>query len=556
MFAASYSSLLYDPSIFSDSSRDLAAFFNLKLYDRRYKRMSSSGPTLQIGGAINLPEISAVSDLGSMVEISNLNDFDLGMLGNQRKIGGATPPRSPGSSAPASSLGNDIEFVNLEDTNVTFDVKPMAPSSNSDTIRILRDPAPLKLSAPEPTLILNAGPQASPGRYSDPAPAPVQAAPAPAPAPAKSWFNFTGSSDAGNTAAASGSGGFRSWFGGTGSSAAAGSVQDTPVYLSPEQEDKKKMEGLTMLERMDRKGIGGTKMTSAITLAEIDAEVAKRKDSKGLEASLRFQRSMLTTVVSGMEFLNNRYDPLGLALDGLSENINENIEDYDEIFEELYDKYKDKSKVAPEVRLIMSLGLAAGMTHVTNTMFKSRMPGMDDILRKNPDLARQMAKAAAEQSVGPGFANFVSLGMPGQGRSAPAAQSQQSYSSQQPQPRSSMAMSADEYESPRFATPPPMSAGMNMGMSIPSEDPRGGINVTIPTARREMSGPSGVDDILLMLNTAGNGSSRMVPPPAFDAEETGSVVSGMTTDTMRRNGQSRRRKATAQPTGATLTLNV
>ena len=153
--------------------------------------------------------------------------------------------------------------------------------------------------------------------------------------------------------------------------------------MTPEQELSKKTEGLTMLERMDRKGVGGNKMTIANTLEEINAEVARRKDSKGLEASIRFQRSMLTTVTSGMEFLNSKYDPLGVALDGWSEQVNENIEDYDEIFEELYDKYKDKSKVAPEVRLIMSLGLSAAMCHVTNTMFKSKMPGMDDILRNN-----------------------------------------------------------------------------------------------------------------------------------------------------------------------------
>jgi hypothetical protein len=300
-----------------------------------------------------------------------------------------------------------------------------------------------------------------------------------------------------------------------------------------------------MLERMDRKGIGGTKMTAANTLEEINAEVAKRKDSKGLEASLRFQRSMLTTVVSGMEFLNNRYDPLGLALDGLSENINENIEDYDEIFEELYDKYKDKTKVAPEVRLIMSLGLAAGMTHVTNTMFKSRMPGMDDILRKNPDLARQMAQAAATQAVGPGFANFVGLASPGGARATPPPAA--------PRP---FQQSAFQGPSQQYEEAFDDGMHMNRDMNIRNDDPRG--EVPIPTARREMRGPtgSGIDDILRTLNAAGDASSRMVPQPALDIEESGSVISGQTTETMRRSGISRKRKTTVQPTGATLTLHV
>jgi hypothetical protein len=50
------------------------------------------------------------------------------------------------------------------------------------------------------------------------------------------------------------------------------------------------------------------------------------------------------------------------------------------------------------------------MVHMTNTMFKSAMPGMDDILRQNPDLMRSFQNAAvnsmAQQS--PGFSGFMS----------------------------------------------------------------------------------------------------------------------------------------------------
>ena len=506
-----------------------------------------SGPTIRINEHSSFPEISASHDTSNIIEISNMNDFDLGMLGNQRKLTGA----SPRVEGLAEVSGNDIEFVNLEDTNVTFDVKPHVNTGASDTIRILRDGSmpPAKPIA-EPTLTLNPGPQTSSanlynssGPSFSPNPAPV-AAPAPAPAPANNWFSrITGS-------ATTEAPGFRSWFGGGSAQTQTQAVANEPqpvnqTYLSPEQESLKKSEGLTLLERMDRKGVGGTKMTTANTLDEINAEVAKRKDSKGLEASIRFQRSMLTTVTSGMEFLNNRYDPLGVALDGWSEQVNENLEDYDEIFEELYDKYKDKSKVAPEVRLIMSLGLSAAMCHVTNTMFKSRMPGMDDILRKNPELAKQMARAAAEQAVGPGFANFVSMGMPSGAQPPMREPPPQQYRPSQPQEQ-------DEDSQGMFM--PPMGSGI--GAPIPNLDPRGGLGPA--TARREMRGPTGVDDILNTLQAAGNTPSRSVPSTSgIDADEIASVGSGMTTETMRRAGLNRRRKATTtQPTGATLTLNV
>ena len=518
-----------------------------------------SGPTIRISDSGSFPEISASQDLGRSLDV-NQNDFDLNLLGNQRKIAGSMG--RPASPAAEMKAVDDIEFVSLDDTNVTFDVKP---SGGGDNIRIMRETGP---SAPigggsggaEP-FRLGGSASSAPTTTSAPAVATASTTTTATAAPAaKSWFSSipglsgaTATNGAANAAAAApAAAGFRSWFsaGGGGGAAEAPALSQTPaVYLTPEQEAGKKSEGLTILERMDRKGISGTKMSMSNTLEEINSEVARRKDSKGLEASLRFQRSMLTTVTSGMEFLNSRYDPLGLHLDGWSEQVNENIEDYDEIFEELYDKYKDKSKVAPEVRLILSLGLSAGMCHVTNTMFKSRMPGMDDILRNNPNLAREFARAAATESVGPGFANFVSLGMNG-GRGAqgppPSQQSQQS----------PMRQSAPPMEEPEMREPEGVQSGGFMGMMGGMMPGLGAAMPSIPTAgppqsqtaRREMRGPTGVDDILQQLN-AGN---------RRDAEETNSIGSAYTTETMRRAGLNRRsRKTTAtQPTGSELTLNV
>jgi hypothetical protein len=509
-----------------------------------------SGPTIRINDGA-FPDVGIADAGGSAIEISDINDFDLGLLGNQRKLG-STPPAS--ASGPVMTLSggggggglDDVEVVDL-DNNVSFDVKPISGPATSDTIRILRDSAPPPPARPIDGSLNLSGLVA-------PAAAPAAAA---AQAKPNGWFsNLNPFSSTGGSSTAPAAESKPGWFSSPAPAhASSSSVADE--YLTPEQELSKKTEGLTLLERMDRKGIGGTKMTTANTLEEINAEVARRKDSKGLEASIRFQRSMLTTVTSGMEFLNSKYDPLGVALDGWSEQVNENIEDYDEIFEELYDKYKDKSKVAPEVRLIMSLGLSAAMCHVTNTMFKSKMPDMNDIMRKNPDLARQMARAAAEQAVGPGFANFVSMGMPGGGGGGAAPQSRAPPMSSAPMPSMPPRMNMyEEEERPMMA---PMGGGI--GGPIPSLDPRGGMEIggaPPMTARREMRGPTNVDDILqtLSMNGRSNGHERTVPPPAIDSEDVASVTSGMTSATDRRRGISRRKATIAQPTGATLTLNV
>lgn len=449
---------------------------------------------------MSFPEIEAVQDVGASFNLQDVGGLDFGLLANHKKLG--TPGRGPSPMVELKS--DDIEVVNLDEVGPSIRFTP-APSDEG--IKILRDTNSVF-----------------------PRPVPIKPADPPAP-PTRSWFSGASSDVPAEAPAPSG---FSSWFGGGGSSSTTTVTAEPPkVALSPEEEFSKKAEGLVLLERMDRKGVTGNKLTVANSLDEINAEIARRKDSRALEASLRFQRNLLTTVTTGMEFLNTRYDPVGAKLDGWSESVNENIEDYDEIFEELYDKYKDKSKVAPEVRLIMSLGLSAAMCHVTNTMFKSRMPGMDDILRNNPELRRQFATAAASQSVGPGFANFVNMGMGG-GSAPPAAAS--------------------------FAAP---AGGYDDGI-------RGAGGPSMGTARREMSGPRGgnVDDILRSLDMSGEAlPNRSVPSMASsgpslnirpdDVQSVHSFQSGQTGQTA---GGTRRgvlkRPMTVQPVGSTLTLNV
>jgi hypothetical protein len=92
--------------------------------------------------------------------------------------------------------------------------------------------------------------------------------------------------------------------------------------------------------------------------------------------SMGFQAKVLTTLITGLEFLNNKFDPFDVKLDGWSEQINENIDDFDDIFAELHEKYKSKAKMAPELRLMMQLAGSGMMIHMTNTMFKSAIPGM------------------------------------------------------------------------------------------------------------------------------------------------------------------------------------
>ena len=79
---------------------------------------------------------------------------------------------------------------------------------------------------------------------------------------------------------------------------------------------------------------------------------------------------MLVACVSGVEFLNKKFDPFDLELDGWSENVMENQEDYDTVFEELFQKYRSKVNVAPEIKLMFMIGGSAMMFHLSKSMFK------------------------------------------------------------------------------------------------------------------------------------------------------------------------------------------
>jgi hypothetical protein len=155
------------------------------------------------------------------------------------------------------------------------------------------------------------------------------------------------------------------------------------------------------------------------SLLEMQGEYETIMDEKSKQNSVKFQGNMLMAVINGMEFLNNKFDPFDIKLDGWSEQLQENITDYDDIFGELHEKYKSKASMAPELKLLFQLGGSAMMVHMTNTMFKSAMPGMDDILRQNPDLMRSFQSAAVNTMAGsnPGFSGFMGGIMNDSGRS-------------------------------------------------------------------------------------------------------------------------------------------
>ncbi len=172
--------------------------------------------------------------------------------------------------------------------------------------------------------------------------------------------------------------------------------QPAPPRMSEEEINNQKRTILYQLDRLEKRGIQlPRKHNMNSNLEEMKNDLDRIKNDKDTDASIKFQRKVLVATVTGIEFMNTKFDPINARLDGWSESVNESVDDYDDIFEELHQKYKGDSKMAPELRLLMSLAGSAFMFHLTNTMFKSSLPGLDQVMKQNPDLMKQFAAATA-----------------------------------------------------------------------------------------------------------------------------------------------------------------
>lgn len=191
--------------------------------------------------------------------------------------------------------------------------------------------------------------------------------------------------------------------------------QGNPDQPKPVDNIKERFTYLRKLEDLETKGVKLTrKYNMDSSLEEMKGEYENIVSEKEKSNSVKFQGKMLMACITGLEFLNNKFDPFDVKLDGWAEQLNENISDYDEIFAELHEKYRSKAKLAPELKLLFQLGGSAIMLHMTNTMFKSSIPGIDDIMRQNPELMQKFTQAAMSSmgTTNPGFAGFMNSVQP------------------------------------------------------------------------------------------------------------------------------------------------
>lgn len=160
-----------------------------------------------------------------------------------------------------------------------------------------------------------------------------------------------------------------------------------------------KQELLLKLLALEKKGIVLTKKYSMSSkLSDLRFELELHKHNAEVDVSVKFQQKLLMAAVTGLEFANKRFDPLGAKLDGWSESVMENLDDYESIFIKLHEKYKKRAELPPELQLLVTLVGSGFMFHITKTLFSSAMPaGLNDIqsseIMKNITAAMESSNA-------------------------------------------------------------------------------------------------------------------------------------------------------------------
>ena len=220
---------------------------------------------------------------------------------------------------------------------------------------------------------------------------------------------------------------------------------------------KEKQELLFKLNRLEKVGSKPSRnYTMDSRIEDIRSEYKTLKKQKELDRSIKFSREMLMACIGGIEYLNGKFDPFDVKLEGWSESIMENVDNYDDVFEELYYKYNEKVEVAPEIKLIMMVGGSGFMYHLTNSLFKSAVPNVNDILKQNPDLMNNIQQATM---------NTMQNNASGNNQNKPAG------------------MGGGMFQNMMSGMMPPM----------PQRPPQSNIRRPSPN---EMRGPTGVDDVI------------------------------------------------------------
>lgn len=277
--------------------------------------------------------------------------------------------------------------------------------------------------------------------------------------------------------------------------------------MSDEHSQRKKYEILRKFDRLAKMGVPLRKrFTMDSTLEEMEMELEFIRKEKDMDRTVQQFSEWFVTGMGGLEWSSKNValvKAFGLKLDGLSEAAQMKVGDMEEDFEELYDLYGDKLRMHPLVRIPIRTCMMVYMVHLTNQMaMKAPIPNMDQILKSNPDIARQLSMAAMQQQT--------------QGMKAAAPPPPPSYA-----PPSNPLAGLSNFMS-GMIPPPPQQTNVRppppkqMGFKTVKPNPQPPVAaVKPPPPMKDMRGPVNIDDLLKSVNAGVETKSVKLPPSAM-----------------------------------------
>jgi len=174
-----------------------------------------------------------------------------------------------------------------------------------------------------------------------------------------------------------------------------------PMRMSDDHVMREKYDLLRKFERLGKMGVPMRKrFTIDSPLDEMKLELEFIRREKSMDSTIKQFSEWFVTGMSAAEWGAKNVPMVkafGLQLDGLSEAAQMNVVDLEDDFEELYDLYGENMKMHPLVRIPLRVCMMVYMVHLTNQMAqKAPIPNIQDIMRQNPDIARQLAGAAMQ----------------------------------------------------------------------------------------------------------------------------------------------------------------
>jgi len=135
-------------------------------------------------------------------------------------------------------------------------------------------------------------------------------------------------------------------------------INDAKKFMeSPEKRKRRATSAYNNLQEKVKKGLTLSKcFTMDSDPDEMEAELLNIQTHESKVKNLKFYERIFFALCFGLEFANNKFDPIGIDIDGWGKSIYANQDEFSELIEELYDKYKGKGAEQPiEVRFLVAI---------------------------------------------------------------------------------------------------------------------------------------------------------------------------------------------------------